>query len=232
MRLNVISSLDAINSVVGVELLSQSLLPAIVELSQDSKWRVRLAIIENVPMLAKHFGIEFFNEKLIYLLSTWLVDDVYSIRRATAVSINNLLHVFGEPWIRSEIIPKMEKMHSNIAHTQRSTCCAVLHLLTPGLSSKTLEMVIVPILLVLKGDTVANVRFGATKAIHALVDTLTNRMMMISGGSTTGSETGLGSQNALEISLLSSLLPVVENLKKDSDRDVRFFAEKIVFPKF
>jgi len=32
--------------------LSQSLLPAIVELAEDSKWRVRLAIIEYMPLLA------------------------------------------------------------------------------------------------------------------------------------------------------------------------------------
>lgn len=30
----------------------QSLLPAIVELAEDTKWRVRLAIIEYMPLLA------------------------------------------------------------------------------------------------------------------------------------------------------------------------------------
>lgn len=38
--------------VIGIKQLSQSLLPAIVELSEDSKWRVRLAIIEYMPLLA------------------------------------------------------------------------------------------------------------------------------------------------------------------------------------
>jgi serine/threonine-protein phosphatase 2A regulatory subunit A len=38
--------------VIGIELLSQSLLPAIVELAEDKQWRVRLAIIENIPLLA------------------------------------------------------------------------------------------------------------------------------------------------------------------------------------
>jgi hypothetical protein len=38
--------------VIGVKTLSQSLLPAIVELAEDSKWRVRLAIIEYMPLLA------------------------------------------------------------------------------------------------------------------------------------------------------------------------------------
>lgn len=37
---------------IGVELLSASLLPAIVDLAEDKKWRVRLAIIEHTPVLA------------------------------------------------------------------------------------------------------------------------------------------------------------------------------------
>ncbi len=37
---------------IGVSQLSQSLLPAIVELAEDGKWRVRLAIVEYMPLLA------------------------------------------------------------------------------------------------------------------------------------------------------------------------------------
>jgi serine/threonine-protein phosphatase 2A regulatory subunit A len=39
VRLNVISSLGSLNKVIGVGLLSQSLLPAIMDLANDSKWR-------------------------------------------------------------------------------------------------------------------------------------------------------------------------------------------------
>ena len=38
--------------VIGVKQLSQSILPAIVELAEDTKWRVRLAIIDYMPLLA------------------------------------------------------------------------------------------------------------------------------------------------------------------------------------
>ena len=52
VRLNIISNLDCVNEVIGIQQLSQSLLPAIVELAEDQKWRVRLAIIEYMPLLA------------------------------------------------------------------------------------------------------------------------------------------------------------------------------------
>jgi len=44
--------LHADSQVIGVKQLSQSILPAIVELAEDPKWRVRLAIIEYMPLLA------------------------------------------------------------------------------------------------------------------------------------------------------------------------------------
>jgi serine/threonine-protein phosphatase 2A regulatory subunit A len=53
VRLNIISKLDSLNEVIGVQLLSQSLMPAIVEVSSDKQWRVRMAIIGFMPLLAK-----------------------------------------------------------------------------------------------------------------------------------------------------------------------------------
>ena len=52
VRLNIISGLQAVNSVIGVHLMSAALVPAIVDLAEDKKWRVRLAIIEHTPVLA------------------------------------------------------------------------------------------------------------------------------------------------------------------------------------
>jgi serine/threonine-protein phosphatase 2A regulatory subunit A len=38
------------------------LLPAILDLAQDGKWRIRLAIIQHIPL--PQLGKEFFTEKL------------------------------------------------------------------------------------------------------------------------------------------------------------------------
>ena len=87
VRLNIISNLDCVNEVIGIQQLSQSLLPAIVELAEDTKWRVRLAIIEYMPLLAGQLGVDFFDEKLNSLCMTWLIDHVFAIREAAT---NNL----------------------------------------------------------------------------------------------------------------------------------------------
>ena len=48
------------NQVIGIDLLSQSLLLAIVELAEDRHWRVQIAIIEYIPLLASQLGVDFF----------------------------------------------------------------------------------------------------------------------------------------------------------------------------
>lgn len=59
VKLNIISKLKIVNDVIGIDLLAQSLLPAISELAKDKQWRVRLAIIEYIPLLAEQLGVSF-----------------------------------------------------------------------------------------------------------------------------------------------------------------------------
>lgn len=83
---------------IGINQLSQTLLPAIVELAEDTKWRVRLAIIEYMPLLASQLGMELFNERLNSLCMSWLMDSVYAVREAAIVNLKKLVEKFGSDW--------------------------------------------------------------------------------------------------------------------------------------
>ena len=108
---------------IGIELLSQSLLPAIVQLAEDKQWRVRLAIIEYIPLLASQLGVKFFDEKLGTLCMSWLGDTVFSIREAATQNLKKLTEVFGVDWARSTIIPKVMAMGSHPNYLYRMTTC-------------------------------------------------------------------------------------------------------------
>lgn len=82
-------------------------MPAIVELAEDSKWRVRLAIIEYMPALAGQLGQEFFDQKLRKLCMDWLSDHVYAIREAATINTKKLVDQFGSAWAESTIIPSV-----------------------------------------------------------------------------------------------------------------------------
>jgi len=102
--------------------LSQSLLPAIVELAEDSKWRVRLAIIEYMPLLAGQLGVEIFNEKLNAICMSWLIDHVYAIREAATVNLKRLVEKFGPEWAQNTVIPRVLAMSRDPNYLHRLTC--------------------------------------------------------------------------------------------------------------
>jgi len=143
VRLHIISKLEQVNkgeresaiigtdlanflAVIGIDLLSQSLLPAIVQLAEDKQWRVRLAIIEYIPLLASQLGVKFFDEQLSDLCMGWLGDTVFSIREAATQNLKKLTEVFGVDWSKESIIPKVIAMgqHSNYLY-RMTTCFAV-----------------------------------------------------------------------------------------------------------
>ena len=108
---------------IGIDLLSQSLLPAIVQLAEDKQWRVRLAIIEYIPLLASQLGVKFFDEQLSDLCMGWLGDTVFSIREAATQNLRKLTEVFGVDWSKESIIPKVMAMGQHPNYLYRMTTC-------------------------------------------------------------------------------------------------------------
>lgn len=116
--------------VIGIDLLSQSLLPAIVQLAEDKQWRVRLAIIEYIPLLASQLGVKFFDEKLSALCMGWLGDTVFSIREAATHNLKKLTEVFGVEWASEAIIPKVMAMGNHPNYLYRMTTCFAITVCT------------------------------------------------------------------------------------------------------
>lgn len=127
VRLHIISKLELVNQVIGIDRLSLSLLPAIVQLAEDKQWRVRLAIIEYIPLLASQLGVQFFDEKLSSLCMGWLGDTVFSIREAATHNLKKLTEVFGVEWASEAIIPKVMAMGGHPNYLYRMTTCFAIN---------------------------------------------------------------------------------------------------------
>ena len=113
--------IDLLHAVIGIEYLSECLLPAIVELAEDKSWRVRQAIIEYIPLLATQLGRQFFDDQLGNLCMSWLGDTVFSIREAATVNLKKLTEVFGVEWARFTIVPKVMGMGAHPNYLFRMT---------------------------------------------------------------------------------------------------------------
>ncbi|XP_019561731.1 serine/threonine-protein phosphatase PP2A 65 kDa regulatory subunit [Aedes albopictus] len=202
VRLNIISTLDCINDVIGIQQLSQSLLPAIVELAEDSKWRVRLAIIEYMPLLAGQLGQEYFNQKLRDLCFNWLNDHVYAIREAATLNMKKIVQTFGTQWAETNIINQILVMYKNNNYLHRMTCLFCINALADVVGADIIMRLFLPTIKVLSTDPVANVRFNVAKTLQKLSPFL--------------------DQAAID----EHVKPILEKLNTDTDVDVKYFASE------
>jgi serine/threonine-protein phosphatase 2A regulatory subunit A len=190
--------------VIGIKQLSQSLLPAIVELAEDSKWRVRLAIIEYMPLLAGQLGVEFFDEKLNLLCMSWLVDHVYAIREAATLNLKKLVEKFGVDWAQPTVIPKVLAMARDQNYLHRMTCLFCINLLAEVCGQDCSTKVLLPCVLGMAADPVANVRFNVAKTLQ---------------------KTGPMYQQQV---LQQQIKPALDKLKTDGDADVQYYAVEAI----
>jgi serine/threonine-protein phosphatase 2A regulatory subunit A len=245
VRLHIISKLELVNQVIGIDLLAQSLLPAIVQLAEDKQWRVRLAIIGHMPLLASQLGVQFFDDKLSQLCMGWLGDTVFSIREAATHNLKKLTEVFGVEWANEAIIPKVMAMGAHPNYLYRMTTCFAISVcffsssfdptkVSANGSTQTLASVvtmdvisksILPMLEKLTNDDIPNIRFNVAKTYSALIAVL--RRLPEEGTIYT-----LEQQGKVNLPLSPKgqqliderIMPCLEKLQKDEDVDVRYFA--------
>lgn len=171
VRLNVIARLDKVSFVMGM--VSNELLPAIVELAEDRNWRVRLAIIEHMPLLARQLGADFFdgNTKLGSQCMHWLGDCVYSIRDAATINLRALTEVFGVDWAKQHIVPQvLQQFASSTNYLYRMTALQSFGVLAAVLPAETVEKSFLPVIVERAcKDPVPNIRFGAAKTLQQII---------------------------------------------------------------
>lgn len=110
-----------------------------MQLAEDKQWRVRLAIIEYIPLLASQLGVQFFDEKLSTLCMSWLGDTVFSIREAATQNLKKLTEVFGVEWASEAIIPKVMAMGQHPNYLYRMTTCFAISVSLQMLAIYTLS---------------------------------------------------------------------------------------------
>lgn len=64
-------------AVIGSDEIDKHIIPAIIEMSNDKNWRVKLAIIEFIPLLCELIDKDIFKQKLESVVLGWLADNVF-----------------------------------------------------------------------------------------------------------------------------------------------------------
>ena len=188
---------------IGVEKLSESLLPAVEGLAGDKHWRVRLAIIGHVPLLAEQLGPEFLQQKLGPQCITWLKDQVFSIREAATKALEKLAATFGSDWARSYLIPDVLKTMGDTNYLHRETALSAIEALARHTSQDVRDNMLVPaVVTAAQKDGVPNVRFNAAKVLETI-------------------------SQWVDSSIATKVIkPCLVGMSSDNDADVRFFAAR------
>ena len=169
VRLNLFKRLQELNEVIGIENLSQSIIPALTELSQDKNWRIKFSVVELFPTLAKQLGEAFFVEKLNPICITWLSDSIFSIREAAVTNIKALTEVFGAQWAVTHVIPKLLSLHVHANYLHRLTPLFGMAALSSVVPADVMRRMFIPVLVTLQHDPVPNIRMNVAKTIQQIL---------------------------------------------------------------
>lgn len=153
-------------------------------------------------MLAKQLGKDFFTDKLSSICVNWLGDEIASIRDAATTNIKELTALFGTDWACEYLLPSIDDIRQNSSYLRRLTAVQACGKMAIEMDPAIAQIEVLPIILEMATDTVANIRFNVAHALGEMGHIC---------------ETNVYNQQ---------IHPILSLLQDDPDRDVRFYAEK------
>merc|ERR1711957_509633 len=155
--------------VLGVDGLVHSLLHTIQSLVMDNHWRIRQSVVEQVPQLAKLFGVGMFQSKLESLFLSSLRDSVQAVRESAIEKLKPVAECFGAKWTVEHLLPRIVEQYSqSAAYANRVTTLCAISSVAEVLSAEQVAQVVTPLLMKALKDTVPNVRFTACRTVGRL----------------------------------------------------------------
>ncbi|ORC89018.1 putative serine/threonine protein phosphatase 2A regulatory subunit [Trypanosoma theileri] len=200
VRLALVSGFSSMGNTPEAREMAPKLVPVVVALAEDPKWRIREVVISQIPFLITSLGKNA--DDVVELCVNHLVDRVATIREAAVASCCKLVLESGAAWSRTSLFPRLSAMATASNYLHRVVLAHFYESLA-GISSldrSTVSQSVLPMLRVLAQDNVANVRLNCAKALVAL--------------------------KRAKLLLDSDAEPLLTRLRKDADADVRFAASQ------
>ena len=145
-------------------------------MADDTQWRVRLAVVETMPVYARHLGMDLFNTRLKDFQARALADSVAHIRERAILNLSELSKEFGDEWMKDAILPSVQEAAKGTgpaSYLGRITSLQAVSALATTMPGGVLSEVLVPQVCVpLARDRVVNVRIAAAEALIKCADKL------------------------------------------------------------
>lgn len=169
VRLALVSGFSSMGNTAEAKELAPKLVPVVISLSGDPKWRLREVVVSQVPYVITSLG-KNAEEEVVNVCVERLTDRVATIRDAAVQSCSKLVAENGAAWAAKSLFPRLNELAKDGNYLHRVTLCHLYAALgnVEGFDRPTCQTAVWPTLQRLKTDEVPNVRLNVAKAILAL----------------------------------------------------------------
>ena len=201
IRMTLINNLSELNKVIEINNIIEIIMPSIKEISANKSWRVRLQIMEIIPVLAKLFNQQLFMNHIFPICITSLMDSVFSIREAASKLFVTIYKDVKNDEFEKKLLEKLNELCNSTSYLLRNTVLVYMKLFIEKLEDKLyfdfFEKKLVGIVLMLSKDKIANIRISCGYVWNKIKDI-----------------------KFKDSKINSEINNVIDSLKKDTDSDV------------
>lgn len=182
---SLVENLEPLVKVIPEATINEKLLPAIVNLSNDKTWRIRLAVVQFLPKLAQHIDRDLFSSKIESTLIGMVSDPVYTIREESTQTLLTLsTGLFDETWLSAIIESKLEELGRHERFMLRIQSIHLMNKVWAAVASDgvlrtkhtdLLNDCFAGHLFRLAADPVPNIRFNVCKTLSSVFEKLNKR---------------------------------------------------------
>jgi len=203
VRASVAENLEPVAEALGATGVVTHVLPIMLSLSKDQRWRVRRAVVANLGTMARILGVKgkVYENRLIPLVRVALSEHVHAVRNRACVELRVMTYELGIALIMEKLFPiTSELFDTKINYLYRLTALNFcLYTATAHENACPLSIIMesfMPLILAGATDTVPNVRILASRCLLAIMPRLDAAYVQ------------------------STVLPTLRKLEKDDDKEV------------
>ena len=174
IRMTLINNLSELNKEIKINNIIESIMPSIKEISANKSWRVRIQIMEIIPVLAKLFNQQLFMNHIFPICISSLMDNVFSIRESTSKLFVTIYKDVKNDEFEKKLLEKLNELCNSTSYLLRNTVLVYIKFFIEKLDDKIyfdfFEKKLIGIVLMLSKDKIANIRISCAYIFNKIKD--------------------------------------------------------------
>ena len=164
IRMTLINNLSELDKEIKINNIIESVMPPIKEISTNKSWRVRIQVMEIIPVLSKLFSQQLFMSHIFPICISALMDSVFSIREAASKVFVTIYKDVKNDEFEKKLLEKINELCNSTSYLLRNTVLVYIKFFIKNLEDKIyfdfFEKKLIGIVLMLSKDKIANIRIS------------------------------------------------------------------------